>query len=637
MGRCIHGSKPRRCVCCGPEWKALQKCRRYKQDLENLVLGKCVDAIEKIFGISTARPCLKGLNCTQSNRKVKEWTTGIDVLISTGRLGRRERAGCRFSFFLLKKSFPDPCDCLSLGLEDWFRERTRPHTGELPEGFLDFVTEEIRRIYPPGWDSSYVDAIGRYAPNSSSCTERSLAKGGSRAESNLDEYLSAVIGERDCSLSPYVLKSINTSGKQRLLTVTPKDLAVLKPLHKLMFGRIRKQRWSLIGPPRTLSFEKAGFKFEHPILSGDYKGATDNLDLRVSQAILEAVLVTATTIPASVKQLARMSLLPDIQLGDKILTNRRGQMMGAFLSFPLLCLYNRVCSAFSLGRHTPMLINGDDLVAETPDPSPWFDILPRVGLEPEKSKTSYERGKAEINSTLFLFKGMAFPVPIIRTRALLRRDYTAVVGGDLDSFCKESYELKSRAEGYYLQRLRSVVLKGLNLGLHLSDLGFNSTHVPLLRSSGIFGSAVRLARRLHRRVPLPSGVKPLNDTRVVYGTLSFAQASWSHYENTGNLFGSVSFFDKTSRYVKEWWETLRSEELTIPKAVKLQTRFELYWIACKPVTMFYGEPMPVSKFKQRLLSSLESVKPESRVAASVLHLIPPSVRWNITIKTAAEG
>jgi hypothetical protein len=124
---------------------------------------------------------------------------------------------------------------------------------------------------------------------------------------------------------------------------------------------------------------------------------------------------------------------------------------------------------------------------------------------------------------------------------------------------------------------------------------------------------------------------------VVHGTLSFAQASWSHYQNTGDLFGTVSFFDGTARFIKEWWATLLEERLTTAPPVKLQTRFELYWIACKPVTMFFGEPMPVSKFKQRLISSLENRKPETRVAASVLHLIPPSVRWNIAIKTAAEG
>jgi hypothetical protein len=620
-------------VCCGLEWKALQKCRRYKRDLEDRVLGLCVNAIEKIFGITTSRPSLKGMTCTQANRAVKDWTTGFDVLLGTSRLGRRERAGCRFSFFLLKKSFPEPCDCLSLSLEKWFQERAEQHRGDLPEDFLPFVRDEVQRIYPPGWDSGYVDSIGRYAPNSSSCTERGLKAGGSRAESNLEEYLAGVIGEREVHLTPYVLKSINTAGKQRLLTVTPKDLSVLKPLHKLMFSRIKRQRWSLIGPPRARSFEKAGFRFKHPILSGDFKGATDNLDLRVSQAILEACLDNASIIPPTVKQLARMSLLPDIQLGDKILTNRRGQMMGAFLSFPLLCLYNRVCAAYSIGR-VPMLINGDDIVAETRDPKPWFDILPQVGLEPEASKTSYKRGEAEINSTLFQFKGLAFPVPIVRTRALLRSSFTACVGGDLDSFCKESYEMKEAAQGMFLSTLRPVVLKALHLGLPLSCMGFKSHHADLLRSSGLMGAAVRIASRLHRRVSIPSSLSPVTNTRVIYGTLSPTQALWSTYEITGNLFGTSSFFEGTSRYVDDWWATLQAEQLTIAKPVKLLSRFERYWTACKRVPLFYGEPMPVRKFKQRLLASLEGRATEIRVAESVLPRLTASVRWGI--KTVAE-
>jgi len=634
-GGCIHGCKARKCVSCGPEWKALQKCRRYKQGLEDLILGTCVDAIEKIFSISTVRPSVKGLDCTQMTRKIKDWTTGVDVLLSTGRLGRREREGCRFSFFLLKKAFPEPCDCLSLRLEDWFQERLRPHSGELPMDFLPFVKEEVQRVFPPGWDRGYVSAVGLYAPNSSSCTERALSKGGARAETDLESYLSAVIGERVVTLTPYVLKSINTAGKQRLLTVTPKDLCVLKPLHKLMFSRVRRQKWSLIGPPTCRSFEKAGFRFKHPVLSGDFKGATDNLDLRVSQAILEACLENASIVPASVKQLARLSLLPDIQLGDLTLTNRRGQMMGAFLSFPLLCLYNRVCAAYSLGRKTPMLINGDDLAAETANPAPWFDILPSVGLEPEVSKTSYDRNRVEINSTLFIIKGLAFPVPIIRTRALVRTAFTACVGGDIRSFSKESYELKDKSIGYIFSRFRSVILKGLYSGLHLGDLGFDPSQIKYLRSSGIMGAAVRIARKLHRRIPLPQTSKlPITRTVPVYGELSDREIKMSHYECTGDLFGTQNLFEGTARYVEDWWDTLKSENLTISPPVNLKALFETWWLPCRSTPLFYGEPMPVSKFKHRLLSSLEGRSKETRVAASVLPRLSCSTRWNL--KIAAE-
>jgi len=148
------------------------------------------------------------------------------------------------------------------------------------------------------------------------------------------------------------------------------------------------------------------------------------------------------------------------------------------------------------------------------------------------------------------------------------------------------------------------------------------------------GAAVRIASRLHRQVHLPPSLSPVTDTQVVFGILSPTQASWSSYEITGNLFGTQSLFEGTARYVSKWWATLQDEQLTIAKPVKLLSRFERYWSACKHTPRFYGELMPSRKFKQRLLSSLEGRTAETRVAKSVYPRLPSSVRWGI--KTTAE-
>lgn len=118
-------------------------------------------------------------------------------------------------------------------------------------------------------------------------------------------------------------------------------------------------------------------------LSGDYSAATDGLDPEFSIRILNS-LMRVMNIPQYQRQNLRDCLvhhdmhypsIPDNtnELGYRVVRQKRGQLMGSPVSFPILCLINLLvnwmfidpeleCSVDEL----PILVNGDDLFMVIP-------------------------------------------------------------------------------------------------------------------------------------------------------------------------------------------------------------------------------------------------------------------------------
>jgi len=84
----------------------------------------------------------------------------------------------------------------------------------------------------------------------------------------------------------------------------------------------------------------------------------------------------------------------NLQHGIDSFVPRRGQMMGSYLSFPLLCLQNRIAFLYageSVGidaSEFPCLINGDDILFRSgPHFSElWMNTVGSLSLEVERSK-----------------------------------------------------------------------------------------------------------------------------------------------------------------------------------------------------------------------------------------------------------
>jgi hypothetical protein len=103
---------------------------------------------------------------------------------------------------------------------------------------------------------------------------------------------------------------------------------------------------------------------------------------------------------------------------------RRGQLMGNLLSFPLLCLQNYAAFKYLIPARVPVKINGDDIVfrSDRESAARWMDGVSSLGLTLSRGKTLVFSSVFSLNSTFF----KAYPsgvglIPVIRPACLARR------------------------------------------------------------------------------------------------------------------------------------------------------------------------------------------------------------------------
>jgi hypothetical protein len=578
----------------------LKECIRQRTQWVDGVLGIANRSIAYVYGQEVRDIPDIGLRtcCRCAQQRMKEWMKS--AVSSSRRVEDRE--GYRFSYVLLKKAMRIGCACLVEGLEDQFEANATRESGEVPDRLLRIIDDEIQRIFPNGWDRGYEAETFKHAPKSSGCVEVPRIGGGALAAATLDRQMAISSGLQNPG-RPYCQFSIApTSGKMRPLTITPVDMNGLRPLHKLIAKQLRRQKWLLTGPPTLEKVLKAGFRFRKGILSGDYKSATDNLNLRVSSYILGALLARCTTVPDCVKEYAIDSLCPIVTFRDREgertrpdIEVTRGQMMGSLLSFPLLCLYNRVCALATLGRGTPMLINGDDLIAETSSAAKWFRELPRFGLEPEENKSGYSRDSFEINSTLFVRTkyGRWVRTNLLRCRSLAMEEDAIPDGAMLDSFLADSYgPHRIRAEKVWIDIHMPKIMKLIRSGVRLSALGF--TRYSLARNRRLVAESKKWARFCPVETPRPVVVAEIHSDNCIpaekmpyYGSCNFT-SSYSSALLKMKSYGMRRVTPK--RAARDAWQSLPRTKIfgvVPPRRDRLAARLPLR----PPLSLLYGQPL----------------------------------------------
>jgi hypothetical protein len=208
--------------------------------------------------------------------------------------------------------------------------------------------------------------------------------------------------------------------KTRVITKSkPHAQFVLRALWKKMHSVLKQHpTFHLLGEPVSEEFllNRLGRRLgeNEAYLSGDYEGATDNLLSWVSETIANEVADCLKLYPVE-RRLFLSQLtgyLFDTEDGEK--PQRRGQLMGSIVSFPVLCIANAAVSrwAYELGadkrrallRDTPLMINGDDMLLRTTmrGRKAWGEIAAFAGLKESVGKTWFAREFLEINSTIFL-------------------------------------------------------------------------------------------------------------------------------------------------------------------------------------------------------------------------------------------
>jgi len=399
----------------------------------------------------------------------------------------------------IKKLLPPSCKCMEKELLENLRSTLTSRPRILPPGYVGHVKKTVGRMFRKGWDAGlYSDFCYTNTPGLAGTVDSTRLQGGCLgAVQDQVELLDRTLG-----LVPYETVScdaqlmvVQSAGKPRPLTKFRSSDLTLRPLHKSLYEHLsRTTRWLCRGDPTAEKLKRAGFvKGGGVLVSGDYRSATDNLSLEVAELILDVILENTVSVPHSVKEHARLILRPilwNVEHGLEFEVSR-GQMMGSYLSFPLLCLQNFLSFDFArvgagLDR-CPLMINGDDILFQVSDetfPRAWMGVVKTLGLEVEETKTSVSAEFGTLNSTLFEWEDEYLTVTQTLRFGMLRpADYVNSLGTCFHSFTRgQRPDVLWRAArtffSWHLAELKAVRLRP-------DELGFRGALA--FRMSRIFG------------------------------------------------------------------------------------------------------------------------------------------------------
>lgn len=393
----------------------------------------------------------------------------------------------RMAFQSIKKLLPDSCRCMNESLLGSLMEGVIRPPLALPPGYLRFVQKEAARIFPDAWDVSYREHCYTTSPPLSSTLENGRTRGGGLAtRMTHSAFLEQTLGTHPLAPSsvharPMVVQS---AGKPRPLTKFSEDCLTLKPLHKALYDRISLLGWVCRGDVTAEKLDRAGFgRGNGDLVSGDYKSATDNLPLEVAEEILRVALRRASRVPEGIADFATRILRPIFLFGGEQVEVSSGQQMGSLLSFPLLCVQNYIAFRWAQAQHfgavikeMPVLINGDDILFQTRDPTffgTWVEVVGAVGLEVERTKTSVSGDFGSLNSTLVRWKsGFLRVVPTLRFGLLRPQPYANSLPRSLQQFAPPGLPADVRySAGIEFIRWHSSTLRKTNLSPH--EIGFS--------------------------------------------------------------------------------------------------------------------------------------------------------------------
>lgn len=243
--------------------------------------------------------------------------------------------------------------------------------------------------------------------------------------------------------------SIVSSGKPRIVTLySGYNSEILSPLHDALYASLQKEGWLLVGDPTNERVKALGSTGSY--VSVDYKSATDNIRSEYCRAVIQ--VLKDKSIGLSAEQCAALDVVGELRFEDDGSAALRGQPMGSLMSFPMLCLINKVCVDLALadlaeeGRITwkqfrvhRCLINGDDLLYRELESSHGIlaGILrhgSQVGLVVNEEKTMVSDVYGEINSCVFkdARKQKKTNVSVVEWRS----EVSDPIGFIADSVCK---------------------------------------------------------------------------------------------------------------------------------------------------------------------------------------------------------
>lgn len=405
-----------------------------------------VDGLSSSFEVELPLPVIDLSSAPAAASCLKSFCGGLiegrdhPWVVPIRRLGLRDRWSLSFTLFLFRKVLPSVAN----DLRSYVSKVSGPSPCADP-GLLGFIRLSVNRMFPVGWDRKYTDSALSFFPNSSACMQRGRKKGGVRGwwserwDSHVD-YVTKVLTGEGVSLSPFArVSDVFDGSKFRLVSVSDVSLSQLGPLHRLLYDHVSGFDWCLRGEALPSSFRGFGRVPGQVYVSGDYESATDALNVNVSRFILTSVLGRCTSVPSEISAAAvsslEMTLLAPFESGEEQFVQRSGQMMGNYLSFPLLCLFNYLVFCYLTGGEVPLFrrgkvveegrclpvrINGDDIVFRSSESvaKGWMEGVGGMGLVLSRGKTLVDKTFFTLNSSLFRGANGVFGVPFVRPKCL---------------------------------------------------------------------------------------------------------------------------------------------------------------------------------------------------------------------------
>jgi hypothetical protein len=289
--------------------------------------------------------------------------------------------------------------------------------------------------------------------------------------------------------------------KVRTITKPMANSFALKPCQLAMFEALKDYKCFEPNSNPNYNLDQLGKPDEGKVLlSGDYTAATDEIDIKVSQTILEVLASCFDEVSLSrVSQYIRWEMsqhgveYPPWTKLDPVL-QENGQLMGSLLSFPVLCLANAftVCRATKKGLdEVPALFHGDDVAAQLSldEISLWKQEADHIGLQLSVGKNYISKRFVSIDSQLFCLIDGVLTRQVTGKFKLVKRnenDEITVADALRSGFTKDQIKRYSAAQLSHSCRSIDVSYKQGGLGLEGPTEGLSdkdkAIYLAMLRS-----------------------------------------------------------------------------------------------------------------------------------------------------------
>lgn len=288
-----------------------------------------------------------------------------------------------------------------------FRDHQSRDDRLVDEGHLELFGRAVRMIVEKGWDRrSRIDGkVRQFVPNGAATLSNKKSEGGNWYQSQN-------------KFTPLArIQDVPATGKNRIVSIFDESMSILRPAHKSLYDSITRRKIFVRGNFTKSDVQDIKDSGEGYYVSGDYSNATNEIKRAYVDKVVDVLLEKSEYLGDEEKRaLRQFGNVVDSETGIEW---RRGQPMGALMSFPIMCIWNAALFEMALAREANRLripqkkickyyqkINGDDIgfreiVKDGLLYYMWRQECQEAGVIVNEKKTNRHPTVIELNSKSF--------------------------------------------------------------------------------------------------------------------------------------------------------------------------------------------------------------------------------------------